>query len=71
MLNSNDLIMIFLYLQENEGATLIVSARFSCVSARNIYLKFEEVIFLITTQVYYLSWLFMAVSSSFSLKYST
>nr|XP_009778109.1 PREDICTED: probable plastid-lipid-associated protein 10, chloroplastic isoform X2 [Nicotiana sylvestris] len=29
-------------LEENEGATLIVSARFSCVSARNIYLKFEE-----------------------------
>ncbi|XP_019255402.1 PREDICTED: probable plastid-lipid-associated protein 10, chloroplastic isoform X2 [Nicotiana attenuata] len=30
-------------LEENEGATLIVSARFSCVSARNIYLKFEEI----------------------------
>ncbi|XP_060208069.1 probable plastid-lipid-associated protein 10, chloroplastic isoform X2 [Lycium barbarum] len=30
-------------LEENEGATLIVSAKFSCVSARNIYLKFEEI----------------------------
>ncbi|KAJ8555361.1 hypothetical protein K7X08_012857 [Anisodus acutangulus] len=30
-------------LEENEGATLIVSAKFSCLSARNIYLKFEEI----------------------------
>lgn len=30
-------------LEENEGATLIVSAKFSLVSRRNIYLQFEEI----------------------------
>ncbi|KAJ4952673.1 hypothetical protein NE237_029505 [Protea cynaroides] len=30
-------------LEEHEGATLLVSAKFSVVSKRNIYLKFEEV----------------------------
>ncbi|XP_074316205.1 putative plastid-lipid-associated protein 10, chloroplastic [Silene latifolia] len=30
-------------LEENEGATLIVSAKFSVVSQRNIYLEFEEI----------------------------
>lgn len=32
----------FFSLQEQEGATLLVSAKFSIVSARNIYLQFEE-----------------------------
>ncbi|XP_021733444.1 probable plastid-lipid-associated protein 10, chloroplastic isoform X2 [Chenopodium quinoa] len=30
-------------LEENEGATLLVSAKFSVVSRRNIYLQFEEI----------------------------
>ncbi|CBI38749.3 hypothetical protein VitviT2T_023622 [Vitis vinifera] len=30
-------------LEEQEGATLLVSAKFSVVSARNIYLQFEEI----------------------------
>ncbi|KAI3796469.1 hypothetical protein L1987_39140 [Smallanthus sonchifolius] len=30
-------------LEENEGATLLVSAKFSVVSRRNIYLEFEEI----------------------------
>ncbi|XP_071735881.1 probable plastid-lipid-associated protein 10, chloroplastic [Rutidosis leptorrhynchoides] len=30
-------------LEENEGATLLVSAKFSIVSRRNIYLQFEEI----------------------------
>lgn len=30
-------------LQEQEGATLVVSAKFDLVSVRNIYLQFEEV----------------------------
>ncbi|KAK9684821.1 hypothetical protein RND81_10G235200 [Saponaria officinalis] len=30
-------------LEENEGATLLVSAKFSVVSQRNIYLQFEEI----------------------------
>lgn len=30
-------------LQEHEGATLLVSANFSVVSIRNIYLEFQEV----------------------------
>ncbi|KAK1425298.1 hypothetical protein QVD17_20649 [Tagetes erecta] len=30
-------------LEENEGATLLVSAKFSVVSSRNIYLEFEEI----------------------------
>ncbi|CAA0834614.1 Probable plastid-lipid-associated protein 10-chloroplastic [Striga hermonthica] len=30
-------------LEEQEGATLLVSAKFSVVSARNIYLEFEEI----------------------------
>ncbi|GFP99143.1 probable plastid-lipid-associated protein 10 chloroplastic [Phtheirospermum japonicum] len=30
-------------LEEHEGATLLVSAKFSVVSARNIYLEFEEI----------------------------
>lgn len=30
-------------LQENEGATLLVTAKFSLLSSRNIYLQFEEV----------------------------
>lgn len=30
-------------LQEQEGATLLVSAKFSVISVRNIYLQFEEV----------------------------
>ncbi|KAK9051376.1 hypothetical protein SSX86_028003 [Deinandra increscens subsp. villosa] len=30
-------------LEENEGATLLVSAKFSIVSRRNIYLEFEEI----------------------------
>ncbi|KAJ9563485.1 hypothetical protein OSB04_008645 [Centaurea solstitialis] len=30
-------------LEENEGATLLVSAKFSLVSRRNIYLQFEEI----------------------------
>lgn len=29
--------------QEQEGATLLVSAKFSVISKRNIYLQFEEV----------------------------
>lgn len=29
--------------QEQEGATLVVSAKFSVISSRNIYLQFEEV----------------------------
>lgn len=32
-------------LQEEDGATLLVSAKFSIVSTRNIYLQFEEVSF--------------------------
>lgn len=32
-------------LQEEDGATLLVSAKFSVVSVRNIYLRFEEVSF--------------------------
>ena len=32
-------------LQEQEGATLLVSAKFDIVSVRNIYLRFEEVSF--------------------------
>ena len=31
--------------QEQEGATLLVSAKFDIVSARNIYLQLEEVSF--------------------------
>lgn len=31
-------------IQDQEGATLLVSAKFSVVSARNIYLQFQEVI---------------------------
>ncbi|KAL2487653.1 putative plastid-lipid-associated protein 10 [Forsythia ovata] len=31
------------FLEEHEGATLLVSAKFSVVSARNIYLEFEEI----------------------------
>ncbi|EYU38118.1 hypothetical protein MIMGU_mgv1a014331mg [Erythranthe guttata] len=31
-------------LEENEGATLLVSAKFSVVSPRNIFLEFEEVL---------------------------
>lgn len=30
-------------LEENEGATLLVSAKFSVVSRRNIFLQFEEI----------------------------
>lgn len=30
-------------MQEQEGATLVVSAKFTLVSARNIYLQFQEV----------------------------
>jgi len=33
--------------QEQEGATLVVSAKFTLVSVRNIYLQFQEVIILI------------------------
>ncbi|XP_057517478.1 probable plastid-lipid-associated protein 10, chloroplastic [Amaranthus tricolor] len=32
-------------LEENEGATLLVSAKFSMVSKRNIYLQFKEITF--------------------------
>jgi hypothetical protein len=35
----------FFSLQEQEGATLLVSAKFTIVSVRNIYLQFEEVSF--------------------------
>lgn len=38
---SNSLLVIIL--QEESGATLLVSAKFSIISARNIYLEFEEV----------------------------
>ncbi|XP_022874913.1 probable plastid-lipid-associated protein 10, chloroplastic isoform X2 [Olea europaea var. sylvestris] len=31
------------FLEEHEGATLLVSAKFSVVSKRNIYLEFEEI----------------------------
>lgn len=31
--------------QKEEGATLVVSAKFDVVSVRNIYLQFEEVSF--------------------------
>ena len=34
----------FFSLQEQEGATLLVSAKFTIVSVRNIYLQFEEVV---------------------------
>ncbi|KAM7274969.1 hypothetical protein ACFE04_016835 [Oxalis oulophora] len=34
---------IFPFLEEKEGATLVVSAKFSVVSARNINLQFEEI----------------------------
>lgn len=30
-------------MQEQEGATLLVSAKFAVVSVRNIYLQFQEV----------------------------
>lgn len=33
------------HIQEQEGATLVVSAKFNVVSVRNIYLQFEEVSF--------------------------
>lgn len=33
----------FFVLQEQEGATLLVSAKFTLLSKRNIYLQFEEV----------------------------
>ncbi|KAH9626931.1 hypothetical protein KSS87_014992, partial [Heliosperma pusillum] len=38
----HDIIEVF-WLKENEGATLLVSAKFSVVSRRNIYLEFEEI----------------------------
>ncbi|GMN62662.1 hypothetical protein TIFTF001_031751 [Ficus carica] len=37
-------------LEEQEGATLLVSAKFDVVSVRNIYLQFEEVSFLSFTK---------------------
>lgn len=40
----------FSSLQEQEGATLLVSAKFDVVSVRNIYLQFEEVSFLSFTK---------------------
>lgn len=41
---------MLVFLQEQEGATLLVSAKFSVVSSRNIYLQFEEVCFSIGSQ---------------------
>jgi hypothetical protein len=39
-------------MQEQEGATLLVSAKFTLVSARNIYLQFQEVIILICMNMF-------------------
>jgi hypothetical protein len=49
--NNNKKILAYI-MQEQEGATLLVSAKFTLVSARNIYLQFQEVIILICMNMF-------------------